>query len=279
MPPVDPVRTPAPAARTIDLNCDLGEGAPHDAELLKLVTSANIACGGHAGDEASMRGTVAAARTHRVAIGAHPGLQDGACGRGESELSIADAFDTVLDQIRALQAIAAPTPLTHVKPHGALYNRAAQDAELAMAVAAAIFAADPRLIVFGLAGGRLLNAAAEIGLAAAAEGFADRGILPDGRLIPRSQPGALIADPALAAAQAVHLALHGHAGQPVRTICVHGDTPGAPAIARAVRAALEQAGFILTAPPPPTQTPPPIAPVSPPDATDATDGAGDGDTP
>lgn len=241
----------APAARTIDLNCDLGEGAPHDAALLAVVTSANIACGVHAGDEALMRTTVTAAAARGVALGAHPGLADAAGGRGDGEIAVSEAFDAVLEQIRALQAVAAPRSLRHVKPHGALYNRAAQDGALAMAVAAAIFTADPNLMVYGLCGGKLLAAAAEIGLATAAEGFADRGLLPDGRLIPRDRPGALITDPALAAAQAVHLAMQcrdGSGGPAVQTICVHGDTPGAPAIAAAVRRALEQAGFQLAPP-------------------------------
>lgn len=232
---------------TIDLNCDLAEGSQYDSELLALVSSANIACGVHAGSPALMQSTAAEAARRGVAIGAHPGLAD-RTGRGRSAqpISIGDAFDLVLEQVQALQAI-APGAVRHVKPHGALYNQAARKEPLAQAIAAAVYAADPALRLMGLAGGELLKAGAAIGLATVAEGFADRGGRADGTLIPRDQPGALITDPAAAAAQAVKLAQDGLGGVQIQTICIHGDTPGAVAIARAVRAALEAAGFRIAA--------------------------------
>ena len=241
---------PSLSERCIDLNADLGEGAAHDAELLDLVTSANIACGVHAGNAALMQKAVALAAAKGVAIGAHPGLAD-RDGMGRREITITpDACrELVLAQIQALQKIVAKLPtghirVRHVKPHGALYNQAARDPALAQAIARAVRAADPALLLFGLAGSALIDAGNAVGLTTIGENFADRATRPDGSLVPRGEPGSVIEDPALAAAQAVALAQNPRVG----TICVHGDTPGAVAIARAVRDALIKAGWRLCAP-------------------------------
>ncbi len=171
--------------RFIDLNCDLGEGAGHDAELMPLITSANIACGGHAGDGPTMRTAVELALQHGVAIGAHPGLNDREhFGRREAPIAPTEARALVLAQIRALQLIMQPCGgrLVHVKPHGALYNMAGRDAALARAVAEAVREVDPRLVLFGLAGSQLLPAGCACGLRVASEVFADRTYQPDGSL-------------------------------------------------------------------------------------------------
>ena len=224
----------------IDLNCDLGEGAAHDAELMALVSSANIACGAHAGDEATMRRTLELARKHGVAAGAHPGYRDRAnFGRLELALAPAEVFQLVVEQVRELQRIAGElgVALAHVKPHGALYNQAARDPALADAIATAVQTVDARLILFGLAGSALIKAAAARGLTTAAEVFADRRYQADGSLVPRSRPDALIADAEEACAQVLRLVW---AGRP-QTVCVHGDGPHAVAFARQLRAALGQA--------------------------------------
>jgi len=243
----------------IDLNCDLGEGAGHDAELMPFVTSANIACGGHAGDAASMRAAVDLARKHGVAIGAHPGFADREhFGRRELPLTPAQARELVAAQIAALAAIArqAGARLAHVKPHGALYNQAARDAALATAVADAVHAAGPELALFGLAGSQLLAAAQARGLRAVSEGFADRTYLPDGTLTPRSRPDALIQEEDDAVAQVLRLVREGRVRTPggrdvaVRadTVCVHGDGPHAVAFARRLHAELARAGVTLAPP-------------------------------
>jgi UPF0271 protein len=226
----------------IDLNCDLGEGAPNDAELMPLITSVNIACGAHAGDVTTMRHTLELARAHGVAAGAHPGYRDRAnFGRRELALTPAEVFQLVREQIRDLQQVAAGLGmgLTHVKPHGALYNQAARDASVAEAIAAAVYETDPRLILFGLAGSALIAAAQARGLTAASEIFADRRYQPDGSLTPRSRPDALIADPDEACAQALRLIREGRA----HTVCVHGDGPHAVMFARQLRSALHTAGI------------------------------------
>lgn len=225
---------------TIDLNCDLGEGAPHDADLMELISSANIACGAHAGDAATMRRTLALARQHGVAAGAHPGYRDRAnFGRLEQSLSPAEVFQLVSQQIRELREIAAESGviLSHVKPHGALYNQAARDVTLAEAIAEAVYAIDPRMILFGLAGSALISAAHARGLTAAAEIFADRRYEADGSLTPRSRPDAMISDPAGACAQVMRFIREGRA----QTVCIHGDEPHAVTFARQLRAALRDA--------------------------------------
>lgn len=228
----------------VDLNCDLGEGAPHDAELLALVSSANIACGAHAGDEATMRHTLELAKARGVAVGAHPGYADRArFGRVELALAPAKVHALVEQQIRTLQRFARERSLTlaHVKPHGALYHQAARDPALAAAVADAVQSVDARLMVFGLPGSALLAAAAARGLPVAAEIFADRRYRPDGSLVPRSEPEALLTEPAEACAQVLTLLRAGR-GQ---TVCVHGDGPHAVAFARELRAALTQANVTI----------------------------------
>lgn len=226
----------------LDLNCDLGEGAPHDAELMPLISSANIACGAHAGDEATMRHTLALARQHGVAVGAHPGYPDPAnFGRLELALAPANVLQLVTEQLLTLQRLAGEMgiSLTHVKPHGALYNQAARDPALADTIATAVQAVDPRLILFGLAGSALLRAGQARGLRTAAEIFADRRYQPDGSLIPRSHPDALITDPAEACAQTLRLLPTARA----ETLCIHGDGPDPVAFARTLRAALAAAGI------------------------------------
>jgi UPF0271 protein len=244
--------------KAIDLNCDLGEGAGHDAELMPFITSANIACGVHAGDAATMRAAVELARRHGVAVGAHPGFDDREhFGRRELPITADAATELVLTQVRALQAIAQSleAPVGHVKPHGGLYNLAARDRGVADGIALAVWQADPRLVLVGLAGGQLLAAGRARGLRVASEAFADRGYQLDGTLVPRGQPGALLEDESAAAAQALRLALHGRvravggADIPVAadTICLHGDGAHALAFARRLRAGLTAAGLSVQA--------------------------------
>jgi len=244
----------SPGMRCIDLNCDLGEGAGRDAELMPLITSANIACGAHAGDGATMRATVALAKAQGVAVGAHPGYADREhFGRIERSLAPAEVHRLVLGQVRALQRIAAEAGvrLAHVKAHGALYNQAARDEALAAAIAGAVRAADPRLVLFGPAGSALLRAGQAAGLTVAREVFADRTYQADGSLTPRARPDALIADEEAAVAQALRLVREGGVratdGTDVilgaDTICLHGDGAHAVAFARRIGAALRAAGI------------------------------------
>lgn len=228
--------------RRIDVNADAGEGCD-DAELAPYVSSFNIACGAHAGDESTMRATLALARDHGLAAGAHPGYPDRErFGRVETGLPAGALAATVLRQVGQLEALAREcgVRLTHVKPHGALYHRTVRDREAADAVASAVASIDRELIVVGFPDSALLAAAAAAGLASAAEGFADRGYGADGALLPRGEPGALLEGDA-AVAQAVALA------PAVRTLCVHSDSPGAAATARALRRGLEAAGFAVAA--------------------------------
>jgi UPF0271 protein len=221
----------------IDLNSDLGEGAGQDAALMPLITSANIACGAHAGDADTMRTTVELARVHQVAIGAHPSLNDREnFGRLERPVSPEEVRLLVLTQTRLLQAIARQcgVQVTHVKPHGALYNMAARDEVVARAVAAAVHEADPALVLFGLARSQLTAAGAAQGLRVAGEIFADRMYQADGSLVPRDQPGAMIADARVAIAQVLRMA----GGEGVNTVCLHGDGPQAVFFARKLRQAL-----------------------------------------
>jgi 5-oxoprolinase (ATP-hydrolysing) subunit A len=224
---------------TIDLNCDMGEleDAQHEAALMESITSANIACGGHAGDEATMERTTRLALERGIRIGAHPGYPDRAnFGRIEMPMSTAEIETTVREQIERLDAVVRRLggEIVHVKPHGALYNVAVRDESVARAIAAGIAQWNPKTTVFGLAGSPMLDWWREMGLAVAAEGFADRRYEPDGTLRSRKFPDALITDPQAAAAQAVRLAREGVA----QTICVHGDTPGAVEILKACRKAL-----------------------------------------
>jgi 5-oxoprolinase (ATP-hydrolysing) subunit A len=240
----------------VDLNADLGEGAPDDAELLALVSSANIACGWHAGDARLMQATVTAALARGVAIGAHPSYPDREnFGRSEMQLKPAEVRADLIYQIGALDALvrAAGGRLHHVKPHGALYNQAARDAVLADAIAAAVLDVNPALAVYGLAGGELLKAAERAGLRAVAEVFADRGYRADGSLVPRSQPGAFVEDTTEAVARTLRMVREGVVqavtGETVplqaQTICLHGDGAHALAFARAIHAALKAGGVQL----------------------------------
>src|SRR5665213_2265875 len=220
----------------IDLNCDLGEGGGNDAAMMPLITSANIACGIHAGDVDTMRDAVLLARQFGVAIGAHPSLNDREnFGRKEMKVTYREAHLYVVTQTKLLQIIArqCETRVTHVKPHGALYNMAARDAELADAIAAAVKEVDPALILYGLAGGCLLDAGRVHGLQVASEVFADRTYQPNRSLTPRSQPNAVITDEAVAVEQVLRMVREGMVrttdGTDVSikadTICLHGDGP------------------------------------------------------
>lgn len=249
---------------TIDLNCDMGEsyGAwtmGQDAAVLAHVTSANIACGFHAGDPDTMRRTVRLARERGVAIGAHPSLPDLAgFGRREMAITPNEAYALVVYQTGALLAFATAerTRVAHVKPHGALYNMAARDTALADAIAQAVRDVDATLILVGLAHSELTRAGERAGLAVAHEAFCDRSYEADGTLSPRSKPGAVISDPELAVAQAVALATSGRiaardgSALDIRatTLCVHGDKPNAAEFAQRLRAALDAAGVAVAAP-------------------------------
>lgn len=225
----------------IDLNCDLGEGMDNDEAIMPYITSANIACGYHAGDEQTMRETLRLAKRFGVNAGAHPSWNDREnFGRKEMDLSPEEAEELVLEQIQILAAIAKEegAALTHVKPHGALYNQAAKDMELAHAIAQAVKNFGGGLILVGLAGSRSIEAGREMGLRIAAEGFPDRGYNADGSLMSRLLPGALLESPEEAARHAVELAKTGR----MDTLCLHGDHPRAAENARIVRAALEKNG-------------------------------------
>ncbi len=224
----------------IDLNCDMGEleDSAHEAALMQFITSANIACGGHAGDDAIMERTARLALERGVRIGAHPGYPDRAnFGRIEMPMAPAEIASTVREQIERLDAIVRRLggEIVHVKPHGALYNVAVRDREVARAIGDGVAQWNARVPVFGLAGSPMLEVWREMGLSAVAEAFADRRYEPDGTLRSRKFPDALITDPEAAAAQALRLAREGTA----QTICVHGDTPGAVGILKACREALQ----------------------------------------
>ena len=228
----------------VDLNADVGEECGQDAALMRCITSANIACGLHAGNPAVMRETVRLAREHGVAVGAHPGFDDRQhFGRRDLQLPPDRITDLVVRQIESLAEIAADADvrLQHVKAHGALYNIAVRDRHVADAIARAAKSVDGSLVVLGLPGSALIAAAEAAGLRVAREAFADRAYRPDGTLVPRSEPGAVIHDPAEVLSRVVDLA---HRSD-VQTICVHGDTPGAAELASRIRAALEAAGIRL----------------------------------
>jgi UPF0271 protein len=247
----------------IDLNCDLGEGfgawsMGDDRALLDVVTSANIACGFHAGDPQIMLATCRLAAERGVAIGAHVAYPDlRGFGRRPVPTTPDELFADVVVQLGALQAAAraAGTRVGYVKPHGALYNVAVRDAAQADAVVAACAAVDPGLTVLALPGSELLRAASERGLAPIAETYADRAFQPDGTLLPRARPGSVLHDPEEIAARVVRIATQGRVtaadGSEIevaaRSVCVHGDTPGAVEIAGRVRAALLAAGVELRA--------------------------------
>ena len=248
---------------SVDLNCDMGEsfGAwtlGHDAALLPFITSANVACGYHAGDPAVMRATVRAALQHNVAIGAHPGLPDLAgFGRRNMDISAEEAFDMTVYQLGALHAVARAEggQLHHLKPHGALYNMAATSAALATAIAEAVYKVQPELVLYGLAGSELTKAGEKLGLRTAHEVFADRTYQANGTLTPRRQPDALITSADAAIAQVLRLVRGGSVrtqqGTDVAiradTVCLHGDGAHALEFAQRLNEALRQAGVQLQA--------------------------------
>lgn len=249
--------------RSIDLNSDLGESfgtwaMGDDATMLGIVTSANVACGFHAGDPAGILATLKAAAAQGVSVGAHVAYPDLAgFGRRNMDIASADLVADIVYQIGALQGLAAAagTTVRYVKPHGALYNTIAQDARQARDVITAIQAIDPGLALVVLAGSPLVGWAEEAGLRVVAEAFADRGYTPQGTLVSRREPGAVLHDPELVARRMLRLVTEGVVeaidGSLARvradSICVHGDSPGAVAMAVEVRRTLEQAGVTLRA--------------------------------
>ena len=245
--------------RSVDFNCDLGEGGD-DAALMPQISSASIACGWHAGDAQTMQRSVALCLAHGVAIGAHPSLLDReGFGRRELSISPSEAYALTLYQVGALSGFthAAGTRLHHVKPHGALYNLAARDRALADAIAQAVRDFDRGLLLYGLAGSALTAAGEALGLRVAHEAFAERRYRADGSLVPRGEPDASIHDVDLAAQQVAQMLRAGRVttreGGEIAiradTICLHGDRPDAPAFARALRAAIESSGFAVRTPP------------------------------
>lgn len=225
----------------IDLNCDLGEGMDNDEAIMPYITSANIACGFHAGDEKTMRETLRLAQRFGLNAGAHPSWNDREnFGRVEMDLSPEEVEKLVFEQIQILAAIAKEegVTLTHVKPHGALYNQAAKDIELAIAIARAVKRISVDLILVGLAGSRSIEAGREVGLRVAAEGFPDRGYNTDGSLMSRTLPGALIESPEDVARHALELVKTGR----MDTLCLHGDHPRAAENAKLLREVLTQNG-------------------------------------
>jgi UPF0271 protein len=247
----------------IDLNCDMGELSLAIADgtqeaLMRSITSANVACGGHAGDEATMRTTIEQALRAGVTVGAHPGYRDREnFGRVELKLSAPEVVESVFRQVRALAEVAEScgAQVLHVKPHGALYNQAVRDRELAGAIAEGVARWRRDVVLVGLAGSSMLEVFREAGFAVAAEAFADRRYEPDGTLRSRKFADALIRDPREAGQQAVRMVERGvvkasdgsEVAIAAETICIHGDTPGATAIAAEVARALVEAKVRVSA--------------------------------
>ena len=244
------------AQRRIDFNSDIGESFGSykmglDEEVIDCISSANIACGFHAGDPSWMRHTVELAEQHGVGIGAHPAFPDlRGFGRRNMHVDPKEARDDVVYQIGALTAFTRDKRLQHVKPHGAMYNMAVKDEELARAICSAILEVDPKLILLALSGSRWVEIAEEMGLRVAREVFADRALMPDGTLAPRSRPGAVLHDPKEIAERSLRMAVEGVIeavdGTEVEvradSICLHGDNPGSVEMAREVRRTLEADG-------------------------------------
>lgn len=240
----------------IDFNCDMGEsfGAyklGYDEEVIKYITSANIACGFHAGDPIWMRRTVRLAEEHGVAVGAHPSFPDlRGFGRRNMVVAPEEARSDVIYQIGALAAFTRSKRLQHVKPHGAMYNMAASGGDLARAICEAVLEVDPAMILVVLAGTPWAQVAGEMGLRVAREVFADRALNPDGTLVSRSMPGAVLHDRDEVVARSIRMVTEGKAiaitGEEISvhadTLCLHGDTPGAVQLAAALRSRLEAAG-------------------------------------
>jgi 5-oxoprolinase (ATP-hydrolysing) subunit A len=243
----------------IDLNCDMGEGMEYDGEIMPCISSANIACGYHAGSPEVMQRTVETAMLYGVAIGAHPGFGDKAnFGRTEIKMSSTQLYDLVARQIDGLQAVcrSAGAKLYHVKPHGALYNMAARDMAMSRTIAAAVKEADEGLVLFGLSGSCLIDAAAEAGLRTASEVFADRTYQPDGSLTPRTLPGAMIENEDKAITQVLGMIRQGTvlslSGEvvPIRaeTVCIHGDGAHAVDFAQRIRHTRKNNGIAIKTP-------------------------------
>lgn len=246
----------------VDLNCDMGESfgvykLGQDEEILDYVTSANIACGFHAGDPATMRKTVRLALEKDVAIGAHPGFQDlPGFGRRNFQLPAQEIYDLIVYQVGALSGFIAAEGglMQHVKAHGALYNTAARDPLYAEAIAEAVYDVNPALILFGLAGSELIAAGKKVGLRTVSEVFSDRSYQADGSLTPRSEPHALITSPNEAIDRAIRMVREGKvmttAGTEVSlkadTICIHGDGINALAVAEKIAKSLQEAGIVPT---------------------------------
>lgn len=235
----------------IDINCDMGEGIDNDAALMPFISSANIACGLHAGDEATMQRTCALAAAQGVAIGAHPGFNDREhFGRRELQLAACEVFDLVSAQVMQLKTVAEKegAVLQHVKPHGALYNMSAREAELAYTIAGAVAFVDNNLTLVGLSGSHSITEAKALGLKTASEAFADRTYQNDGSLTPRNTVNALIADAAAAARQVLQLVQQQSVttlsantiAVKADTICLHGDGPHAVAFAQHIYQTLQQ---------------------------------------
>jgi UPF0271 protein len=249
--------------KSIDLNCDMGELPEAIADgtqesLMPSLTSVNIACGGHAGDEQTMKITIEQALRWKLALGAHPSYPDRAnFGRQELQIPAEAIADSVFEQVRALADVVAHygVSLVHIKPHGALYNQAVRNRALAEAIAQGVARWRHDVVLMGLAGSQMLEVFREAGFAVAAEAFADRRYEPDGTLRSRKFDDALIRDPAEAGRQAVNIVQRGTviacdaSEVPInaQTLCIHGDTPGAPEIAAAVARALRRAGVTLSA--------------------------------
>ena len=246
-------------AKRIDINCDMGESfgmykLGFDEEVIKHISSANIACGFHAGDPMWMRHTVELAEQHGVAVGAHPSYPDlSGFGRRNMEVTPEEAKADVTYQIGALRAFARDKRLQHVKPHGAMYNRAVRDEALARAICEAILDMDPSMILVALAGSRWISIAVEMGVRVAREIFADRALNPDGTLVPRSSPGAVLHDVAEVAERSLMMVTEGRAtaitGEEIEveadSLCIHGDTAEAVEMASTLRRELEGAGVTI----------------------------------
>lgn len=244
----------------VDFNCDMGESFGQyklgcDEEVIKYITSANVACGFHAGDPQSMQYTVELAEKHGVAIGAHPAFPDlQGFGRRNMSVTPTEARNDVSYQIGALQAFTKSHRLQHVKPHGAMYNMAVNNTDLAKAINEAVLETDPAMIIIVLAGSIWANLAREMGLKVAEEAFADRALNADGTLVPRTQQGSIIHDLQEVVERSVQMVTEGKVkaitGEYVSikadTLCLHGDTPGAVEMAKAVRSGLESSGVNIT---------------------------------
>ncbi|MFP8965072.1 LamB/YcsF family protein [Pokkaliibacter sp. CJK22405] len=249
--------------KTIDFNSDVGESfgvyqGGQDAQIMPHISSANIACGFHSGDPATLRKTVALAKSHGVALGAHPGLPDlQGFGRRTMAITPQEAYDMVVYQVGAMLGVALSQGMTlaHVKAHGALYNMAAKSRELSLAISQAVKDINPNLVLFGLASSELTRACEEIGLPVAHEVFADRSYQADGTLTPRGKEGAMITDVNQSIEQVMSMVCDGRVKSrqgdwvsvQADTLCIHGDQPGAAAFAQQIRAALEQEGVVIRA--------------------------------